>query len=139
MNCRQSYLKFELANLDETATNKVVLDYSAHALIRALKVSARGSAGGGMLENIEEYNALYHTLLDLSGSTKQMSFAGSVAEEFGEDVDGGSSQVFCIPLMSSTVGSMQQKYLPVGDMAMTHLTLELTLGDEDKVQQNNYP
>jgi hypothetical protein len=65
----QSYLKFELHNLDETDTNKVVLDYSAHALIPALKVSASGGAGGGVLENIEEYNALYHTLLDLSGST----------------------------------------------------------------------
>jgi hypothetical protein len=138
LNCRQSYLKFELHNLDETDTNKVVLDYSAHALIRALKVSASGGAGGGVLEIIEEYNALYHTLLDLSGSTNHMSFAGSVAEGFGEDVEGGSSQVVCIPLMSSIVGSMQSKYLPVGNMARTHLTLELTLGDQEKVQHNNF-
>jgi hypothetical protein len=28
---------------------------------------------------------------------------------------------------------MQQKYLPVGAMARTHLTLELTLGDQEKI------
>jgi hypothetical protein len=115
------------------------LDYSAHALIRALKVSASGGAGGGTLENIEEYNALFHTLLDLSGSKNQMSFAGSVAEGFGEDIDGGSSQFFCIPLMSSIVGFMQHKYLPVSNMARTHLTLELTLGDVEKVKEKNFP
>jgi hypothetical protein len=41
--------------------------------------------------------------------------------------------------MSSIVGSTQQKYLPVGNMARTHLTLDLTLGDQEKVQQNNFP
>jgi hypothetical protein len=106
LNCRQSYLKFELHNLDGTAANKIKLDYSAHALIRALKVSASGGAGGGTLENIEEYNALYHTLLDLSGTSGQMNFTGSVAEGFGTELAGGSSQVLCIPLMSSIVGSM---------------------------------
>jgi hypothetical protein len=139
LNYRQSYLKFELRNLDGTAANKIKLDFSAHALIRALKVSASGGAGGGTLENIEEYNALYHTLLDLSGSSGQMNFTRSVAEGFGTEIQGGTSQIFCIPLMSSIVGSMQQKYLPVGNMARTHLTLELTLGDVDKVQEKNFP
>jgi hypothetical protein len=41
--------------------------------------------------------------------------------------------------MSSIVGFMQQEYLPVGNMARTHLTLELTLGDGEKVQENNFP
>jgi hypothetical protein len=91
------------------------------------------------LENIEEYNALFHTLLDISGTNDQMGYGGSVGEGFGEDVDGGSSRVFCIPLMSAVVGNMQQKYLPVGAMARTHLTLELTLGDQEKVQVNNFP
>jgi hypothetical protein len=54
MNTRQSYLKFKLHNPDGTAENKVKFDYYAHALIRALKVSAGGGAGGGVLENIEE-------------------------------------------------------------------------------------
>jgi hypothetical protein len=68
-----------------------------------------------------------------------MNFTGSVAEGFGTELAGGSSQVFCIPLMSAVVGSMQQKYLPVGSMNRTHLTLELTLGDADKVQEKNFP
>jgi hypothetical protein len=40
--------------------------------------------------------------------------------------------------MSAVVGNMQQKYLPVGAMARTHLTLELTLGDQEKVHANNF-
>jgi hypothetical protein len=85
--------QIELHNLN--GTNAIELDYSAHALIGALKGLASGGAGSGVLENIEDYNALHHCMLDLSGSTNQMSFAGSVAEKFGEDVDKGSSRVFC--------------------------------------------
>jgi hypothetical protein len=99
LNTRQSYLKFELHNLDGTAANKFTFDYSAHALIRALKVSAGGGAGGGVLEHIEMYNAFFHTLFDISGPNDQTVYGGSVAEGFGENVDGGSSRVFGIPLM----------------------------------------
>jgi hypothetical protein len=37
--------------------------------------------------------------------------------------------------MSAVVGSMQQKYMPVGAMARTHLTL----GDVEKIQDGNRP
>jgi hypothetical protein len=40
--------------------------------------------------------------------------------------------------MSAVVGNMQQKYLPFGAMARTQLTLELTLGDQEKVQADNF-
>jgi hypothetical protein len=39
--------------------------------------------------------------------------------------------------MNAVVGSMQQKYPPVGAMARTHLTLELTLEDVEKIQDGN--
>jgi hypothetical protein len=114
LNTRQSYLKFKLQNLDSTAANKLTLDHSAHAVIRSLKVSVSGGAGGYVLEHIEKYNALFHAL-------------------FNQEVNGDASRVFCIALMSAVIGSMQQKYLPVGAMARTHLTLELTLGDVEKI------
>jgi hypothetical protein len=68
-----------------------------------------------------------------------MKYGGSLAEGCEGDVRAGSSKVFCIPLMSSIIGSMQQKYLQLGAVARTHLTLKLTLGDQEKVQRNNVP
>jgi hypothetical protein len=53
-----------LQKLDGTAPDKLTLDHSAHAVIRPLKVFASGEAGGGVLENIEEYYfTLYFTAL----------------------------------------------------------------------------
>jgi hypothetical protein len=129
LNSRQRYLKFKLQNLDassEIASFK--FDYSAHAIIRSLKVSASGGAGGGTLENIEEYNALVHALFDVTGDKIHMETAGTISEGFSREVDAADSRIFCIPLMSAIIGTNQQKYLSVGAMARTHLTLELTLG-----------
>jgi hypothetical protein len=36
------------------------------------------------------------------------------------------------------VGNVQQKYLPVGAMARTHLTLEHTLGVQERVHADNF-
>jgi hypothetical protein len=41
--------------------------------------------------------------------------------------------------MSAVVGSMHQKYLLVGAMATTYITLELTLGDQEKILDANRP
>jgi hypothetical protein len=68
-----------------------------------------------------------------------VTYAGTIAEGFNQEVNGDASRVFCIPLMSAVIGSMQQKYLPAGAMARTHLTLELTLGDVEKIQDGNRP
>jgi hypothetical protein len=110
LNTRQSYLKFRLQNLDGTAANKLKLDRSAHAVIRLLKVSASGGAGGGVLEHIEEYNALFHALVDVSGDANQVTYAGTITEGFSQDTNSDASRVLCIPLMNAVVGSMQQKY-----------------------------
>jgi hypothetical protein len=81
LNTRQSYLKFQLQKLDGTAADKLTLDHSAHAVIRSLKVSASDGAGGGVLEHIEEYNPLFHALVDESGDANQkMELPGSILE-----------------------------------------------------------
>jgi hypothetical protein len=101
-----------LQNLDGTAADKLKLAHSAHAVIRSLKVSASGGAGGGVLEHIEEYNALFHALVDVSGDANQVTYACTIAEGFNQEINGDAPRVFCIPLMSVVVGSIQHKYLP---------------------------
>jgi hypothetical protein len=124
-------LRFRLYSLSDEV---LALDKSAHSVFRALKVSASGRAGGGVLENIEEYNnAFVTTLYDLTGSSVQMNYAGTVAEGFNTSLPADSSKSFCIPLMSGIVGTMQQRYLHVGAMVRTHLTVELTIEYQDKL------
>jgi hypothetical protein len=73
LNTRQNYLKFRLQNLDSTAANKLTLDHSAHAVIRSLKVSAS-----------EEYNALFHAFVDVSGDANQVTYGSTIAEGFNQ-------------------------------------------------------
>eukprot|EP00873_Tetraselmis_striata_P006173 jgi/Tetstr1/426437/TSEL_016738.t1 len=135
LNTRQSYLKFKLTNRDTTAANTLVLDYSAHSLIRLLEVVY----GSSVLEYIDQYGALSAMLLDAQGDSAQMAYAGSVTEGMsnasirtGATIAGSSSITVCLPLTSGVLGSMQQKYLPIGDMVRNHLRLNLTLaGKED--------
>jgi hypothetical protein len=79
---RQSYLQFRLQNLDGMVANNLKLDHSAHAVIRSLRVSASGGAGGGVLEHIEEFDALYHALVDISGDANQVTYARTIAKGF---------------------------------------------------------
>ena len=139
LNTRQSYIKFRLNNLATDVNDAFAMDSTAHGLFRSLKVSASGGAGGGVLENVEEYNALVQALIDTSVSETQLVLGGSIAEGYLQSVNGGASRVFCLPLVSGVLGTLQQKYLPVGAMARTHLVLELTLGELNRVQFENVP
>jgi hypothetical protein len=63
-----------LQNVNGTAANKLKLDNSANAVIRSLKASASGGAGGAVFKYIEEYNAMYHVLLDVSGDANDVAY-----------------------------------------------------------------
>jgi hypothetical protein len=71
-----------LQDFNGTAANKLKLDNSAHAVIRSLKASASGGAGGAVFKHIEEYNAMYHVLLDVSGDANEVSYACTIAGGF---------------------------------------------------------
>jgi hypothetical protein len=141
LNTRMTYLKLRLSNTDPDTATELTLDLSAHSLIRSLKVSALGGAGGGVLENIEEYNALLQALSDTSVSQDQRDNSSSVAEgsTTGGNIFGGNSRIFCLTLMSGVLGTLQQKYLPTGAMARTHLVLELTLAERDRMHLGSAP
>jgi hypothetical protein len=84
LNTCRNYLKIRLQNLDGTATNKLTLNHSAHAVIRSIKVSASGGADGGVLEHIQEYNALFHALVDVSADANQVTHAYTMALGFNQ-------------------------------------------------------
>jgi hypothetical protein len=115
------------------------MNNTVHGQLRSLKVSPSGGAGGGVLENVEEYNALVLALIDTSVNETQLVLGGSIAEGCLQSFNGGAFRVFCLPPVSGVLGWLQQKYLPVGTMARTHLVLELTLGELDRVQIENIP
>ena len=128
LNTRMSYLKFKVTNND--ATNTFKLDYSASAFIQSLSLYH----GANLLENINEYNALYHLLLDMQASQESVERAGSILQGSGKDrvgatVAASGSQTFCIPILSGIVGPLQSKYLPTGAMIGGDLRLELVLAN----------
>eukprot|EP00873_Tetraselmis_striata_P020279 jgi/Tetstr1/440543/TSEL_028866.t1 len=139
LNTRQSYLKFKLTNKDTTAANAMVLDGSAHAVIRLLECVY----GNNVLEYIDQYGALYQTILDSSGDGSQMVYGGSVTEgmsnataRVGASIGGSASITVCLPLMSGVLGSMQHKYLPIGDIVRNHMRLNITLAGKDDAQKS---
>ena len=49
----------------------------------------------------------------------------------GEGLTVGTSRVYAIPLLSVIIGSMQNKYLPTGDMSAGDLRVEITLANNN--------
>jgi hypothetical protein len=82
MNTRQSYIKFRINNLSTDVSDAFSTDSTAHGLLRSLKVSASGGAVGGVLENVEEYNALVQALIDTSVNETQLVLGGSIGEGY---------------------------------------------------------
>jgi hypothetical protein len=101
-------MELRLTSTDPDTNVKLASDSSAHSLIRSLKVSTSGGAVSGVLENIEEYNALLNALSDTSVSKDQMTSGISMAEgtTTGGNIFGGNSRVFCLPLMSGVLDTL---------------------------------
>ena len=136
LNTRQSYLKFKVKS-GGTSADTLAPDYSASAFFRQLEVTY----GSSVLEYVTEYNVLYHTLLDASGSPTSLSHSAAILEgtasgRVGEDIAGGTTRTFCIPLVSGVLGTLQGKYLPIGDMVRNHLKLQLTLANQNDAYVN---
>ena len=126
LNTRMSYLRFKVTN--NHATAGMALDYSASCFIQSLALYH----GSNLLEQIHEYNALYHFLMDMQGSEESVERAGSILQGSGSSRTGVSlassaSAYFCIPILSGVIGPLQSKYLPLGAAVGGDLRLELTL------------
>ena len=135
LNTQMSYLKMRIYNGTAGAANTMTPDYSASSFIRLLEVTY----GSNVLEYISEYNVLYHTLFDSQGSPTQALFSGNILEAMhpnfnraGVDIDGDEGyRTVCIPLLSGVLGTLQNRYVPVGDMVRNMLRLQLTLANQN--------
>jgi hypothetical protein len=126
LNTRMSYLRFKVTNNHSTAG--MSLDYSASCFIQSLALYH----GSNLLEQIHEYNALYHFLLDMQGSEESVERAGSILQgsasgREGRTIAAAGEVYFCIPVLSGVIGPLQSKYMPLGQATGGDLRLELTL------------
>eukprot|EP00873_Tetraselmis_striata_P035333 jgi/Tetstr1/455597/TSEL_042409.t1 len=128
LNTRMSYLRFSVKNKD--TANTFQPDYTAASFIQSLSLYH----GANLLEQIHEYNALFHLFMDLQGSFEELIGAGNIlygtsgtTKREGATLAAASTTYFCIPLMSGIIGGLQSKYLPTGAMTGGDLRLELTL------------
>lgn len=139
LNTRMSYLRFRITNTSPQVVSPTGgtgvsasfnLDYTGSSFIQSLSLFH----GSNLLEQIHEYNALYHFMLDMQGSEESVCRAATILEgadegqcRRGKDLTGGQSVYVTVPVMSGIVGPLQGKYLPTGAMTGGDLRLELTL------------
>ena len=130
LNQRMSYLKFKVSNTGSTGF-PISVDYSASSLIQRLEVYHSSN----LLEQIAEYNVLHAMWLDMTGNTSSLQSSGSILEgtvgttRSADPIPPGESRVYCIPLLSGIIGTLQNKYLPTGDMTGGDMRVELTLAN----------
>jgi len=134
LNQRMSYLKFKVTNNNILgAAEKFAPDYNASAFISRLELFH----GSNLLEQIHDYGLLYQLWMDMTADESAVRYTGSVVEGMtsgagvraGAEMDGATSSVFCVPIMSGIIGILQSKFLPTGDMVGGDLRLELTLAN----------
>eukprot|EP00873_Tetraselmis_striata_P013010 jgi/Tetstr1/433274/TSEL_022562.t1 len=140
LNTRMSYLRFSVKNKD--TANTFQPDYTAASFIQSLSVYH----GANLLEQIHEYNALFHLFMDLQGSFEELIGAGNIlygtsgtTKREGATLAADSTTYFCIPLMSGIIGGLQSKYLPTGAMTGGDLRLELTLAATNAAVEGTAP
>ena len=109
LNTRMSYLKFRLNNTS-LAADTIACDYSASSLISRIDIFH----GSNLLESISEYNTLFNLWLDMTGSAEAHQHTGNIlegidptAERTGESIAGQASRVFCAPILSGIIGTLQ--------------------------------
>ena len=116
-----TYLKFKVTSGEAVA---VALDGSAHSFIKRLRITSK--SGGFDLENINEYGNLYNMLSDIQLGSQYRSGAGALCEGFGGgNMAIGGNATYCLPLMSSIIGQMNNKYLPLFLTGDIQLEIEL--------------
>jgi hypothetical protein len=133
LNMRMSYLRFKVVNT--SSGGDLHPDYTAASFILSMSLYH----GFNLLEQIHEFNALYHMMYDLQADTETNTMAGNILHGSSSDTartgtskieKGGSfSAYYCIPILSGIIGPLQSKYLPTGIMTGGDLRLELTLAD----------
>eukprot|EP00873_Tetraselmis_striata_P025929 jgi/Tetstr1/446193/TSEL_003593.t1 len=143
LNTRMSYLRFSVKNKD--TANTFQPDYTAASFIQSLSLYH----GANLLEQIHEYNALFHLFMDLQGSFEELIGAGNIlygtsgtTKREGATLAAGSTTYFCIPLMSGIIGGLQSKHgsrllWEIGNVELQLEFVEVTSEVDRMIQQAN--
>jgi hypothetical protein len=125
----QTYLRFTVRNYDQS--NSLTLDGSAACFINRCDIFHSSN----LLESIQTYNILFQYLIDFS---TEQSFKLGIASAWGCTADRSGYQLaapaasvttqatFCIPIVSGVIGTLAEKFLPIGMMG-DDLRIELSL------------
>jgi len=133
LNPAQSYLKFKVTNsstkADATA-NDALLDGGAWCFFQSITIYH----GSNLLEFIDNYAQLYSLMMDVNTQMNKTSFGSvvmgmdDVNNRMGCKIAGNASTftttnqttaqdaTFCIPIMSSIIGTLLDKHLPLCSM-----------------------
>lgn len=149
---RSAYLKFTVAfsvtagGGGAVASGSTIFtpDYTASSIINSISVYG---PGGALLEQIDQYNVLANILYDtqytqsslvglssLIGTADQISNANNrigYALKTSSSVTASTTttfyQTFAVPLISGTVGTLAEKYLPLFACTSDDFRIEITL------------
>lgn len=126
----QSYLKMKVA----IATQNAIFDGTASSIISRLDIYHASN----LIESITDYNVLASLLFDFScgsdtwfSTCNVMMGSSSATNRQGLAVAAAASATVCLPLISGVVGTLADKYLPLGEMSGGDLRLEITLASDD--------
>lgn len=146
MDRSETYLKFTVTGSSDAfgAAGNVALDSYADAFIDELTVRS----GGFQVEHITQYNVYACNMYAMSESSlnsrHRSILQGKITNDTGNDdalrlngeqvaVGNGNNfdavRTYCIPLMSASVGSMADSYIPY--MALSDLRLILRLANQN--------
>lgn len=122
-----SYMRVTVKN--SSTTNALNIDSTISSLISRLDIYH----GSNLLETIQSYNVLVSALVDLQTdkATRDGLEAvwGCTGDRTGTSIATSQSMTFCMPIISGTVGVLNDKYLPLS--ISDDIRCEFTLDSND--------
>lgn len=112
LDTKNSYLKMTVKN--NNATNAVYFDGTGASVIARIDIFH----GSNVLESITDYGVLWSYLMDFQTNTAQRagleSAYGTTSDRKGATiVNGGGVRSVCMPILSSIIGCLNEKMLPL--------------------------
>ena len=120
LNTRMSYLKFRVTNTGADKAHTISADFNIASIFSIMELYH----GSNLLEQVHEIGLLVNLWHDMTGNIASHGTTSNLLEgqnvssalRTGEAIPGGAvtadnipSRVFCIPLLSGTVGVLQNK------------------------------
>lgn len=123
---QSTYLRFQCRVTLSDVGHTMRLDGSASSLIKSIRVSSK--SGAGDISFINNYNNLFNVISDVTIPMSARTSLLNIAEGYGTTVANDSSngtgeaswtnslvstKSFCVPIMDSCIGHLNNRYLPL--------------------------